>query len=467
MYNSQNATPDIQRQVDEAQGGRHPRHHDHRDARARGRDVPAVAGRAAEGARRRPCTKRPGRDALPDGARRRAASTDAEDVIRARGAAVALRRAGRSGAASTSSIGPGTFTVILGPNGVGQVHAAQGAAGLQPLSGGTVSVLGEPAGASAARIGYVPQRRAFDPSVRIRGLDVVRLGLDGTRWGIPLPGGQGPPARDAVDELGRLVEASQYARPPDRPTLRGRAAAADHRPGAGARAAAAAAGRATGQPGPQQPGRGGRAGPADLPRAGRDGRDGRPRREPDPALPRRGGLPGRGHRGRRPAGGGHHQRDAERAVRARTWRCFARPTAGWSSSASPKRPRYHTRPARGRDRRWGCSSYPFMVNALRAGTIVAVMAGALGWFMVLRRQTFAGHTLSLVGFPGAAGAILLGLSAALGYFALLHRRGGRHRRASPPVGSAVFSEESARDRFGPGACCSRADSCSSTSIAAT
>ena len=60
--------------------------------------------------------------------------------------------------------------------------------------------------------------------------------------------------------------------------------------------------------------------------------------------------------------------------------------------------------------------YPFMINALRAGTIVAVVSGAMGWFMVLRRQTFAGHTLSLIGFPGAAGAILLGLSPAFGYF---------------------------------------------------
>ena len=60
--------------------------------------------------------------------------------------------------------------------------------------------------------------------------------------------------------------------------------------------------------------------------------------------------------------------------------------------------------------------YHFMVNALRAGTIVAVLAGALGWFMVLRRQAFAGHTLAVVSFPGAAGAILLGLSATSGYF---------------------------------------------------
>jgi zinc/manganese transport system permease protein len=87
--------------------------------------------------------------------------------------------------------------------------------------------------------------------------------------------------------------------------------------------------------------------------------------------------------------------------------------------------------------------YTFMVNALRAGTVVAVVSGAMGWFMVLRRQTFAGHTLSLVGFPGAAGAILLGLSPALGYFGFCIAAGLVIAMASPPVGSAVYSEESA------------------------
>jgi zinc/manganese transport system permease protein len=61
-------------------------------------------------------------------------------------------------------------------------------------------------------------------------------------------------------------------------------------------------------------------------------------------------------------------------------------------------------------------SYHFMVNALEAGTAVAVLAGAIGWFMVLRRQTFAGHTLSVIAFPGAAGASLAGLPLAFGYF---------------------------------------------------
>jgi len=59
----------------------------------------------------------------------------------------------------------------------------------------------------------------------------------------------------------------------------------------------------------------------------------------------------------------------------------------------------------------------FMVNAFRAGTIVALIAGTVGWFMVLRRQSFAGHTLAVVSFPGAAGAIWLGVSATAGYFA--------------------------------------------------
>jgi zinc/manganese transport system permease protein len=60
--------------------------------------------------------------------------------------------------------------------------------------------------------------------------------------------------------------------------------------------------------------------------------------------------------------------------------------------------------------------FHFMVNALRVATVTAVVAGVAGWFMVLRRQAFAGHTLSVVAFPGAAGATWLGISAVWGYF---------------------------------------------------
>jgi zinc/manganese transport system permease protein len=61
--------------------------------------------------------------------------------------------------------------------------------------------------------------------------------------------------------------------------------------------------------------------------------------------------------------------------------------------------------------------YPFMVNAFRAGSAVAVLSAVVGWFMVLRRQAFVGHTLAIVGFPGAAAAAWLGAPPALGYFA--------------------------------------------------
>jgi zinc/manganese transport system permease protein len=61
-------------------------------------------------------------------------------------------------------------------------------------------------------------------------------------------------------------------------------------------------------------------------------------------------------------------------------------------------------------------AFPFMVNALAAGTIVAVLAAVVGWYMVLRRQSFAGHTLSVMAFPGATGAALAGLPTSLGYY---------------------------------------------------
>lgn len=61
-------------------------------------------------------------------------------------------------------------------------------------------------------------------------------------------------------------------------------------------------------------------------------------------------------------------------------------------------------------------AYPFMVNALAAGTIVATMAGVIGWLMVLRHQSFAGHTLSLMSFPGAGAAALVGVPLACGYY---------------------------------------------------
>jgi zinc/manganese transport system permease protein len=91
-------------------------------------------------------------------------------------------------------------------------------------------------------------------------------------------------------------------------------------------------------------------------------------------------------------------------------------------------------------------AYPFMVSALQAGTILAIVAGAVGWMMVLRGQSFAGHTLAVVGFPGAAAAAWLGAPVVYGYLAVCVAAAAAmallspKRRAGGPGG---FTEQSA------------------------
>src|SRR6201984_3498354 len=62
--------------------------------------------------------------------------------------------------------------------------------------------------------------------------------------------------------------------------------------------------------------------------------------------------------------------------------------------------------------------YDFMRSAFMASGIAAILAGLVGFFLVLRSQTFAGHALSHVGFAGATGAVLLGISPLWGLVAL-------------------------------------------------
>ena len=61
--------------------------------------------------------------------------------------------------------------------------------------------------------------------------------------------------------------------------------------------------------------------------------------------------------------------------------------------------------------------YAFMQHAFEAGTIVAVVAGVVGYFVVVRRLSFAAHALSHIGFAGAAGAVLAGLNPMVGLLA--------------------------------------------------
>ena len=110
----------------------------------------------------------------------------------------------------------GEFIAVLGPNGVGKSTLVKAILGVLPATG-TLTVLGRRPGQANHRIGYLPQRRSFDPSVRVRGIDVVRLGYDGDRWGIPLPVGRGQgrrTARNRIDEVIDLVGAGAYVHRP-------------------------------------------------------------------------------------------------------------------------------------------------------------------------------------------------------------------------------------------------------------
>jgi zinc/manganese transport system ATP-binding protein len=113
-------------------------------------------------------------------------------------------------------VGEGEFVAILGPNGAGKSTLLEVLLGLLELAHGTVAVLGAAAGARNERIGYLPQRRVFDASTRVRGIDVVRLGLDGRRWGVPLPlaGRFSARARSDRERVAQAIEqvgASAYA----------------------------------------------------------------------------------------------------------------------------------------------------------------------------------------------------------------------------------------------------------------
>lgn len=107
-------------------------------------------------------------------------------AVRMRGASAVL--GGKTVWSDVSlDIAAGEFVAVLGPNGCGKSTLLKVLLGLTP-SHGMVEVLGARPGGRSNRIGYLPQRRAFDASMRIRGIDVVSLGLDGARWGTPIPG---------------------------------------------------------------------------------------------------------------------------------------------------------------------------------------------------------------------------------------------------------------------------------------
>jgi len=108
-------------------------------------------------------------------------------------------------------IRPGEFVAVLGANGAGKSSLLKVVLGQVPLRAGTVRFLGQPVRGGDRRIGYVPQQTLADDAVPLRGRDLVALGLDGHRWGVPLRLRR---RSEAVDALVASVHAEATERSP-------------------------------------------------------------------------------------------------------------------------------------------------------------------------------------------------------------------------------------------------------------
>jgi zinc/manganese transport system ATP-binding protein len=106
------------------------------------------------------------------------------------------------------SVRAGEFTGLIGSNGAGKTTLLRVILGLQRPSSGEVLVLGTPRGRRNKSIGYVPQKIVLDPDMPLRARDIVALGIDGDRFGIPIPSAK---RRRAVEEMLVAVDADRFA----------------------------------------------------------------------------------------------------------------------------------------------------------------------------------------------------------------------------------------------------------------
>ncbi|WP_309066060.1 metal ABC transporter ATP-binding protein [Microbacterium sp.] len=121
----------------------------------------------------------------------------------------ALRRGARElWAGLDLTVQPGEFLAVLGPSGSGKTTLLRSILGLQPLSSGSIRVGGMPVHRGNPRIGYIPQQRPLPADTSMRARDLVALGVQGTRFGLPIPR-RGDRAR--VDSLLQGVGAAHYA----------------------------------------------------------------------------------------------------------------------------------------------------------------------------------------------------------------------------------------------------------------
>jgi zinc/manganese transport system ATP-binding protein len=109
----------------------------------------------------------------------------------------------------TLRVEAGEFLAVLGPNGAGKTTLVRLVLGLLAPTAGRVLVNGREPQEQRGRIGYVPQQRAFDRDLLLRGRDLVRLGLDGNRWGVGVGRAGGRLVDDALAAAGATAFADR------------------------------------------------------------------------------------------------------------------------------------------------------------------------------------------------------------------------------------------------------------------
>ncbi len=105
----------------------------------------------------------------------------------------------------------GEFVAVLGPNGSGKTSLLKAILGQQRLTAGTIELLGKPVPRGSRMIGYIPQQKLLDRGTPLRARDLVTLGVDGHRFGLPVPSRE---VRARVDEVLEAVGAAEYANVP-------------------------------------------------------------------------------------------------------------------------------------------------------------------------------------------------------------------------------------------------------------
>lgn len=111
----------------------------------------------------------------------------------------------------TLSVRPGEFLAVLGPNGSGKTSLLKVLLGLVPVTTGSVTVAGSAVRRGNPDVGYIPQHKELSSHIPLRARDLVRLGIDGHRWGPALPSrARNQLVADLLDQVG----ATSYANAP-------------------------------------------------------------------------------------------------------------------------------------------------------------------------------------------------------------------------------------------------------------